>query len=58
MYMSQRITRMIADAYFDVGGPPNSPPITALLIINSAKQIKDVMRKRITDSSRFPLGAW
>ena len=41
---------------FEVLGPPNSPPITTLLAVKTAKQITEVMRNIKTVKLNLPAG--
>jgi len=42
--------------YFDVIGPPNSPPIVILRIIRIKKQMHATIKKMKTENARSPAG--
>lgn len=46
----------MAVAYFDVVGPPSSPPITILLVVRIAKQMIAQTRKHATVKPSAPAG--
>jgi len=47
---------MAAERYFEVGGPPSSPPTTFLLIMRMMKQHIDVTRYVATEVESVPAG--
>jgi len=54
--MTQRVTKKTAEAILDVFGPPSSPPNTARRVKRTAKQIKLVIKKSMTEKARLPGG--
>lgn len=55
-YTNQSITKMIADAFLEADGPPNSPPINNLLIMKRMKQQIEVPKYKATEKARSPGG--
>jgi len=54
--MNQSKTHIPAVIYFDVFGPPSSPPIKILLKVKIAKQTKEHTKKIATVNPREPAG--
>jgi len=54
--MTQRETKKTHEAILDVFGPPSSPPNTARRVKRTAKQIKLVIKKSMTEKARLPGG--
>ena len=47
---------MIPERFLDTGFPPNSPPITILLVVKRIKTITEQIRKTNTVKPNFPAG--
>jgi len=56
MYMTHKETHIAAVPYFEVLGPPNSPPIIILLAVKIAKQQREVPRNMATEKPSLPAG--
>lgn len=47
---------MMDDNVLEPDGPPNSPPIRTLRRIKMKKQVRDVIKKRMTEKTKAPGG--
>ena len=54
--MNQRATHIPAVIYFEVFGPPSSPPIKILLKVKIEKHTKEQIKKIATVNPREPAG--